>query len=84
MSQALLLFLIEGATEIELAAWEHLKEQVEEQGVLALEAKSKVDLEREHQRLVEEGWELIRFGNGVFMRVSSYSRKKEKEEEKEE
>jgi hypothetical protein len=68
------LYWLEGATEFELGAWERLKENVKEQGVLIVEAESKEILEGEHKRLVEEGWELAHIGSGVFRRVSSYSK----------
>ena len=55
MGQTLWLYFREDATETELAAWDILKENSKDQSILTIEVTSEVDLEREHQRLVDEG-----------------------------
>jgi hypothetical protein len=74
MGQSLWLCFKESATKIELAAWNLLKENSKDENLLTIEVTSSAALEREHQRLVDEGWQLTHMGSGVFRRVSTYTR----------
>jgi hypothetical protein len=74
MGQTIWLYMKDGATKLELEAWERLKEFAMKEGILTLEAESQAALDREHQRLVDEGWELAHMGCGIFRRGLRYLR----------
>ena len=74
----LFICLLEGINEVDLQAWQNLRDAAKKKSILTIEAEDKDFLENEHQRLLEEGWTLSSTGNSILSRVSSYTRLRNK------
>ncbi len=74
MAEYLLVWLTEGANEIEKLAWNSVKTSESKEGTLFLEVNSIDELHKEHTRLQAEGWRLQSTGSGALRKSSTYVR----------